>query len=207
MFGVYATLLSGNRVDLIGMNVLPASKSMANQESSSRIFAAAFVWNLFWGAPLLLVPDLAMTNLGLPKPVPGAGELLARAGGLAIVLFGWIYLTIGKNPALFRPFLLISVIAKVTFFLLVAVMYIQYRELLAMLLTAVGDLVFGALFYRHWRGLRRRLRRSGNEPRTTQIPAGLAPVPIVGGRARSSQHDSPETDRCAAAHKTSELNV
>ena len=127
---------------------------MAYRGSSSRIYAAAFVWNLFWGAPLLLVPDFAMTNLGLPKTVPGAGELLTRAGGLAIVLFGWIYLTIGRNPTVFRPFLLISVTAKLTFFLLVAVMYIQYRELLAMLMTAVGDLVFGALFYRDWRRIR-----------------------------------------------------
>ena len=127
---------------------------MISRVDSNRIYAAAFMWNLFWGAPLLLVPDLAMTNLGLPKPVPGAGELLARAGGLAIVLFGWIYLTIGRNPTVFRPFILISATAKFTFFLLIAVMYIQYRELLAMLLTAVGDLMFGALFFRDWRRLR-----------------------------------------------------
>lgn len=126
---------------------------MANQVSLGRIYAAAFVWNLFWGAPLLLVPNLAMTNLGLPKPVPGAGGLFTRAGGLAIVLYGWIYLTIGRNPLVYRPFLLISVTAKLAF-LLVTVMYIQYRELLAMLITAVGDLVFGALFYRDWRSLR-----------------------------------------------------
>ena len=127
---------------------------MVNREPSSAFYWTAFLWNLFWGAPLLLVPDMAMANLGLPKPVPGAGELLARAGGLAIVLFGWIYLTIGKNPLAFRPLLLISAVAKLTFFLLVAVMCIRYRELLLMLLTATGDLVFGALFYRDWRRLR-----------------------------------------------------
>ncbi len=127
---------------------------MPGRARSSTLYWVAFLWNLFWGAPLLLAPGLASSMLGLSQPGPGLGELHARAGGLAIVLFGWIYLTIGGNPKAFRPFLLIAVVAKTAFFLLVAFVCFFHRELLAMLATAVGDLAFAALFYRDWRAVR-----------------------------------------------------
>lgn len=114
-------------------------------------YRAACVWNLFWGVPLLLVPGVAMTSLGLPAPSEGIGALHARAVGLAVILFGWIYLTIGSNLSTFRPFLKIAIVAKIAFFLLVAFVYVRHRELLTMLLIAFGDLAFGALFYRDWR--------------------------------------------------------
>ena len=127
---------------------------MASRTPTAGLYTAAFVWNLFWGVPLLLVPDMATTSLGLGAPSPGVGELHARAGGLAVLLFGWVYLTVGRDPAAFRPFLLISIVAKLAFFIVVAVVYVRHRELLAMLVIAVGDLLFGALFLRDWRALR-----------------------------------------------------
>lgn len=127
---------------------------MPSRTPSSALYKVAFLWNLFWGVPLLLAPSLASSALGLPQPAPGLGELHARAGGLAIVLFGWVYLTIGGNPRAFRPFLQIAIVAKAAFFLLVAFVCFFHRELLAMLATAVGDLAFAALFYRDWRAVR-----------------------------------------------------
>lgn len=124
---------------------------MQSEPPSRALFRVACAWNFFWGVPLLLVPGIAMTNIGLPEPSQGVGELHARAVGLAIILFGWIYLTIGRNVVAFRSFLQIAIVAKLIFFVLVAFVCIRHRELLPMLMIALGDLLFGVLFFRAWR--------------------------------------------------------
>ena len=99
-----------------------------------------------------------VTRLDGPSPEREiARDMIKRAlwvAPVAIVLFGWVYLTIGGNPRAFRPFLQIAIVAKAAFFLVVAFVCFFHRELLAMLAIAVGDLAFGALFYRDWRAVR-----------------------------------------------------
>lgn len=115
------------------------------------LYRLAFAWNLFWGLPLLLAPDFALSTLDLPAPQPGVSELYARGVGLAVALFGLVYLTIGHDPRAFRPFLVIAILAKVGFFVLVLLVYIRSPEIYRLLLVSVGDLIFGLLFFADWR--------------------------------------------------------
>ncbi len=127
---------------------------MAGPKASSLLYKSAFAWNLFWGLPLLLVPELAMPGIGLAAPQGGTGELHARAVGGAVLLFGWFYLTIGRDIAAYRPFLGIAILAKTLFFLIVVFVWLRHTELGTMLVISLGDLAFGLLFLRDWRALR-----------------------------------------------------
>lgn len=118
------------------------------------LYSLASAWNIFWGAPLLVAPDFANAMLGLVPPAGGLAELHARGAGLAIVLFGLVYFTIGTAPRTFRPFLGIAIVAKIAFFTLVLAIFLRHRELLPMLIVAIGDLAFGVFFWRDWMRLR-----------------------------------------------------
>jgi FtsH-binding integral membrane protein len=110
--------------------------------NARKLFTVAAVFNLLVGVPMLVAYPVVAKLLALQGP-PTAWFHIA---GAVVVLFGYVYWKIARDPAQFRPFVMLGIIAKMLF---VVVIYGHWLAgdlsgRVALLVTV--DLVFALLF-------------------------------------------------------------
>ncbi|HEV2817681.1 MAG TPA: hypothetical protein VGW40_10750 [Allosphingosinicella sp.] len=109
------------------------------------IFAVAGLYGLIVLLPLFFVEPWL-------SPPPSRPEDYYGFLGSATA-FQLVYLTIARDPVRFRPLMPIAVLAKVAFFVAVAILWGQGRTAGPILVFATIDLTIGAAFLYAWRRL------------------------------------------------------
>jgi hypothetical protein len=117
------------------------------------LFTVAAAFNLLVGLPMLVAYPVVAAALALPGPPTVWFHIVA----CVVVLFGYVYWQIARDPVRFRPYVVLGVIAKLLF---VVVIYGHWLAgdvsgRVAALVTA--DLVFALAFAAY-------LRSSAHEP-------------------------------------------
>ncbi|WP_395614591.1 hypothetical protein [Allosphingosinicella sp.] len=111
------------------------------------IFTIAGIYGLIVLAPFLFMERMIAerTPGGLTHPEYYYGFLGA---GLVMQL---VYLTIGRDPARFRPLMPLGTLAKLAFFIPVVILFLQHRVPSVTLGFASIDVVLGLAFLYAWR--------------------------------------------------------
>lgn len=106
------------------------------------VFWSAGAWGVLIVAPMLFLFDM----VGSQDPPPINHPQFYYGFATAALVWQFVYMTIAANPARFRPFMLLGMLAKLSYFAAVAVLYAQGRLSTRMLLISSPDALFGALF-------------------------------------------------------------
>lgn len=119
-------------------------------DSYSRVlFYSAACFNVLAGLPFLLAPGPVAELMGMTLN-PTAMLFMHITMGL-VVMFGWVYWMIGRDPVRYRPYILLGIVLKI---LVVAVIYGHWLAgdipwpLPAL---ASGDILYALLFWRYYR--------------------------------------------------------
>jgi hypothetical protein len=106
------------------------------------VFAIAGVYGLLVLAPMYFVFD--MVGRQSPPPVTHP-EFYYGFVGLGLV---WqiAFLIIATDPARYRPMMIVSVLEKASYIIAVVALHLQQRTGLNILISAMGDAIFGLLF-------------------------------------------------------------
>lgn len=106
-------------------------------------FVAAGIFNFAAGLPLLIIPDVMLSTLGVAAP---EDLLFHRMAGLLIVCFGVIYVLIGREPTRYRPLAWLGIAGKAGVVVLFTQAWIAGGVPAPAFAVSLGDLAFGAGF-------------------------------------------------------------
>lgn len=128
---------------------MAATKAIAMSDNYARkLFTTAAIFNLLAGLPLLIAMRPVGELMGL-QITPTAALFIHITMGV-VVVFGWVYWQIARDPLRYRPYILLGIILKL---LVVGVIYAHWLvgdiswPLPAL---AFGDIVFSFLFWRYY---------------------------------------------------------
>ena len=109
---------------------------------SKIVFTVAGIWGIVVLTPLYFLVDVT----GRPYPPPG--DYPHFFYGFLSVTMAWqiAFLVIGSNPARYRLLMIPSIIEKLGYVLIVAVLHSQRRIPMDDAMAALPDLVLGVLF-------------------------------------------------------------
>lgn len=106
-------------------------------------FIVAAVFNLALGLPLLVVPEVMASVLGLAVPTD---PLFHRLSGLLVLCFGGVYWFLGQDSARYRPLVWLGVAGKGGVVVLLTQAWLAGSVPLLAYALALGDLAFGVGF-------------------------------------------------------------
>ena len=106
------------------------------------LFYIAAIWGILVVTPLFFIFD----KIGVQDPPPITHPLFYY--GFAGVTLAWqfVFLVIARNPARYRPLMLVSILEKLGYFLPALILYSQPRIHPADLLLSSGDALLAILF-------------------------------------------------------------
>lgn len=109
-------------------------------------FTLGGIWGILILAPMLFLEGWIAANDRGPAAYP------ENYYGFLGAALAWqlVYLTIGRDPARFRPIMPIAVLAKLAFGITVWVLYAAGRTPLSVAVVASPDLVLAVLFSIAW---------------------------------------------------------
>jgi hypothetical protein len=111
------------------------------------LFWIAAVFNFLVGIPMLLAYPLVSRVLGLEGP-PTVWFHIAAA---IIIVFGYAYACIARDPVKYRPYVALGAIAKTAFVIVIYVHWLKGTAPTPVALLVSADLVFALLFAAHLR--------------------------------------------------------
>jgi hypothetical protein len=106
------------------------------------VFRIAGVWGVLVVTPLYFLYDLTAR---LAPPAITHPEFHYGFAGAALV-WQFVYLTIGADPIRFRPMILLAVMAKLSYFIPVVILFVQARLSALTFWISSADGVFAILF-------------------------------------------------------------
>ncbi|WP_308910550.1 hypothetical protein [Pseudokordiimonas caeni] len=113
------------------------------------LFGSGALFNFAAGLPFLVNGELAGRLLGMaPAPTYGVFE---RFVGFAIVLFGWMYFMIARDPVTYRPYILAGIVGKLGTVIIAWAALLEGLTNLPFPMLVLGDLVYAILFWRYLR--------------------------------------------------------
>ena len=106
------------------------------------LFYIAAIWGILVITPLFFIFD----KIGVQDPPPITHPLFYY--GFAGVTLAWqfVFLVIARNPARYRPLMLVSILEKLGYFLPALILYSRHRIHPADLLLSSGDALLAILF-------------------------------------------------------------
>jgi hypothetical protein len=105
------------------------------------VFTAAGIYGL------VTIPLTYFAEGAIAERYGPLGQPLWFYGFLGVVLvFQLVYLQTGRDPVRYRPFMLLSLAAKLTFVVTAAWLFALHRTVLEQALVTAPDLVWSALF-------------------------------------------------------------
>jgi hypothetical protein len=106
-------------------------------------FVVAAVFNFAVGLPLLIMPEVMASMLGIPVPVD---PLFHRLAGLLIGCFGVVYWFLAQDSARYRPLVWLGVAGKGGVVVLFTLAWLAGSVPFLAYAVALGDLAFGVGF-------------------------------------------------------------
>lgn len=119
---------------------------MSNSYSRT-LFGSAAGFNVLAGLPLLVAMQPVAALMGLQ--VTPTSTLFIQITMALVVMFGWAYWMISRDPVRYRPYIVLGILLKV---LVVAVIYGHWLAgniPWPLPVLASGDIVFALLFWRY----------------------------------------------------------
>lgn len=110
------------------------------------VFTIGGVWGVLVIGPLFFVEGLMADATGKPFSHPDIYY------GFAASTFAWQlgYLVIGRNPAAYRPFMLLGALGKVIYFAATWTLFLQGRIVITVPVVASPDILLAVLFVVAW---------------------------------------------------------
>ena len=113
--------------------------------SAAWLFGIAAAFNVAVGLSLLFLRPWLGPILKL-DPIAGTNQVLINLAGGLIVLFGYAYGLVARDPARYRPYIRLGIIGKLTAVASALAPWLAGQISWPLPLLAAGDLVFAALF-------------------------------------------------------------
>lgn len=118
-----------------------------NTVEGRTLFAVAAVYNLLAALPLLVAGETVGRLIGMePLPTP---TLFVQISLITVLLFGWAYWQVSRDPAYYRPYITLGIIGKLIFVAVIFAHWAMGNTNGALPTLAAGDIVFAALFWRY----------------------------------------------------------
>lgn len=112
-----------------------------------KLFISAACFNVLAGLPLLVALRPVAALLGLQ--VTPTATLFIQLTTCLVVVFGWVYWMIARDPLRYRPYILLGLILKVLFVSVVYGHWLVGNIPWPLPAVAAGDIVFALLFWRY----------------------------------------------------------
>ncbi len=90
----------------------PASPAFAPRRWMRGWLVAAGIYNLLWGIPVILTPDLPFQLAGM-DPLPDPGRAIWQCLGMVIGVYGVGYLAASRDPIRHWPIILVGLLGKI----------------------------------------------------------------------------------------------
>ena len=120
---------------------------MNSEKYYKNMFIGGAIYNIGAGLPLLIISfftDSVYSIFGLDKP---NYLLWIHFSFLCIIVFGIGYYMVSRNPESNQGIVLIGGIAKMCFFLLTTIAYLNEEANFLLLFTGIIDFIFVILFF------------------------------------------------------------
>lgn len=95
---------------------MPPSESRSTPSAPprwmQRWLVAAGLYNLLWGVPVILAPDLPFELVGM-DPLPDPGRAIWQCLGMVIGVYGVGYLCAARDPLRHWPIVLVGLLGKI----------------------------------------------------------------------------------------------
>ena len=114
-----------------------------SKRHSRKLFISAALFSLLAGLPLLLAPGPASALLGLSLN-PAAILFMHITMGV-VVVFGFTYWLIARNPVRYRPYIGLSIVLKLLVASVILGHWLSGNTGLHFPILAFGDLSFGMM--------------------------------------------------------------
>jgi hypothetical protein len=106
------------------------------------VFFASSAWGVLVLTPMYFMFDA----VGRQDPPPITHPQFYYGFACAALAWQFAYFLIGTDPARFRPMMIVAVLAKMSYFTAVAVLYLQLRLGAKMFAVSAPDALLGSLF-------------------------------------------------------------
>lgn len=118
-----------------------------SNSSARTLFGSAAGFNVLAGLPFLVAMQPVAALMGLQ--VTPTSALFIQITMALVVMFGWAYWMISRDPVRYRPYIVLGILLKI---LVVAVIYGHWLAgniPWPLPVLASGDIVFALLFWRY----------------------------------------------------------
>jgi len=106
------------------------------------LFAAAAIFNILVGLGILFAYDLVGPWLGFP-PQPAVWIHIIA---LVVLVFGYAYWRVARDPARFREYVVLGILGKLSFVVAIYAHFFNGTATTALAVLVTADLLFAALF-------------------------------------------------------------
>lgn len=113
------------------------------------LFLSAAWFNFLAGLPLLVALGVVAPLMGL-QINPTAALFIQITAGI-IVVFGWAYWMIARDPKRFRPYIVLGIVLKIVVVVVVFGHWIAGNILWLLPALAAVDAIYAVLFWRYYR--------------------------------------------------------
>lgn len=117
------------------------------------LFGAAAAFNILLCLALVFLRPLLQQRLGI-DPAEGVNLVLGNLAGLLAGLLGVIYALIARDPARYRPIIILAAIGKLLAVVTVLTPWLRGEISATLPMLVAGDAVFAALFLDYVRRMR-----------------------------------------------------
>ncbi|NWL22405.1 hypothetical protein [Pseudomonas umsongensis] len=111
------------------------------------LFGIAACFNILAGLPLLVATQPVAQLMGL-QMTPTAG-LFIQITMIVVLMFGWAYWMVGRNPVRYRPYIVLGIALKILVVAVIASHWVAGTIPWPLPALVACDIVFAMLFWRY----------------------------------------------------------
>jgi hypothetical protein len=120
-----------------------------NSNSHRGLFLSAAWFNFLAGLPLIVALGIVAPLMGLQ--INPTATLFIQITASVIVVFGWAYWMIARDPKRFRPYIVLGIVLKIVVVVVVFGHWIAGNILWLLPALAAVDAIYAVLFWRYYR--------------------------------------------------------
>ncbi|WP_130931557.1 hypothetical protein [Pseudomonas sp. Sample_24] len=111
------------------------------------LFSTAAGFNILAGLPLLVATQPVSQLMGL-QTTPTA-DLFIQVSMIVVLVFGWAYWKISRDPVRYRPFIVLGIILKILVVAVIGSHWLVGNVAWPLPTLVASDIVFALLFWRY----------------------------------------------------------
>lgn len=115
---------------------------------SRKLFIVAALFNVLAGLPFLVALQPVAALMGLQ--ITTSSTLFIHLTMGMVVIFGWVYWMIARDPVRWRPYILLGIILKLFVVVVIHSHWLAGNIAWPLPTLACGDILFALLFWRYY---------------------------------------------------------